>query len=155
MVEILWFVFDLWNKWKIWNFYGKNYSSSQATDVSTQNRHSLQKPDWNRAFLSQDYIRWFKSFGLWFPKWYEINLSDKILNIDFSQGAAKISEVKVGVWKKYMPIGPARTHVRGVSRVSRYFFWPPTLTSGIFAKLWSKSIFSTSFERSISYLFVD
>ena len=30
---------------------------------------------------------------------YEIDLSNEVLNIDFDQGAAKISEVKVGVRK--------------------------------------------------------
>ena len=38
---------------------------------------------------------------LWFPNRYEIDLSNEVLNIDFVQGAAKIPEVKVGVWKKY------------------------------------------------------
>ena len=35
----------------------------------------------------------------------------------------------------------------------QFFFQPLTLTSDIFAAPWSKWIFSTSFERSISYLF--
>ena len=64
---------------------------------------------------------------------YEIDLSNEILNIDFGQGAAKIPEVKVGDWKKYLPISPVRTIEPGVSRDGRYFFQTPTLTSGIFA----------------------
>ena len=55
------------------------------------------------------------------------------LNIDFGLGAAKISEVKVGGKKKYLPSGRVRTHAHAVGRVGRYFFGPPTLTSDIFA----------------------
>ena len=47
------------------------------------------------------------------------------------------------------------TNAPGAGRFGRYFFCPPTLTSDIFAVPWPKSIFSTSFERSISYLFGD
>ena len=35
-------------------------------------------------------------------KIYKIN-PDEVLNVDFDKGAAKIPEVKVGVWKKYLP----------------------------------------------------
>ena len=52
---------------------------------------------------------------------------------DIGQGAAKISEVKVGGPKKYLPISPVQTHVPGASQEDRYFFGPPTLTSDIFA----------------------
>ena len=62
----------------------------------------------------------------------EIDLSNEVLNIDFGQGAAKISEVKVGGKKKYLLIGLVRTHAPGVSRVGRYF-QTQILTSGIFA----------------------
>ena len=34
---------------------------------------------------------------------YEIDLSNEVLNIDFGQGAAKISEVNVGVRKRFLP----------------------------------------------------
>ena len=51
-----------------------------------------------------------------------MDLSNEVLNIDFGQEAAKIQEVKVGGQKKYLPIGPVRTHRPGVSRVGRYFF---------------------------------
>ena len=37
---------------------------------------------------------------------YEIDLSNDVLNIDFGLGDAKISEVKVGVGKKYLPTQP-------------------------------------------------
>ena len=44
-----------------------------------------------------------KSLGLWSPSRYEIDLSNEVLNIDFGEGAAMIPEVKVRVWKKYLP----------------------------------------------------
>ena len=36
------------------------------------------------------------SLGLWSPYRYEIDLLYEVLNIDFGQGAAKISKVKAG-----------------------------------------------------------
>ena len=51
-----------------------------------------------------------------------MDLSYEVLNVDFGQGAAKISEVKAGGQKKYLPIGPVQTHAPGVGRVGRYFF---------------------------------
>ena len=44
------------------------------------NKHQI-----NRLTLSKDYIpqKSFKSFGLWSPKRYEIDLSNEALNIDF------------------------------------------------------------------------
>ena len=62
-----------------------------------------------------------------------MDLLNEVLNIDFGQGAAKISEVKVGGRKKYLPSGRVRTRAPAVGRVGRYFFRPPTLTSDIFA----------------------
>ena len=55
--------------------------------------------------MNHDYIpkKYFKSLGLLSPNRYEIDLSNEVLNIDFGQGAAKISEVKVGGQKKYLP----------------------------------------------------
>ena len=49
----------------------------------------------NRATLNHDYIpqKSFKSFGLCTPNRYEIDFSNEVLNIDFGQEAAKISEV--------------------------------------------------------------
>ena len=38
--------------------------------------------------------------GLLWANRYEIDFSNQELNIDFCQGATKISEVKVGGWKK-------------------------------------------------------
>ena len=78
-----------------------------------------------------------------------------MVSIDFGQGAVKISEVKVGVQKKYLPISLVRTHAPGVGRVGRYFFRTPTLTSDNFAAPIPKSMFSTSCKRSISYLLGD
>ena len=58
----------------------------------------VQNPHENGVSLSHDYIpkKSFKSLGLSSPNRHEINLSYEVLNIDFGQGAAKISEVKVG-----------------------------------------------------------
>ena len=73
-----------------------------------------------------------KSLGLCPPNKYEVDLSNEVPNIDFDQGAAKISEVKVGGRKKYLPNGRVRIRAPAVGRVGRYFFHPPTLTSDIF-----------------------
>ena len=62
-----------------------------------------------------------------------MDLSYEVLNVDFGQGAAKISEVKVEGRKKYLPSGRVRTYAPAVGHVGRYFFRPPTLTSDIFA----------------------
>ena len=67
------------------------------------------------------------------PNRYELDLSNEVLIIHFGQGAVKISEVKVGGQKKYLPSGRVRTCAPAVGRVGRYFFRPPTLTSDIFA----------------------
>ena len=90
-----------------------------------------------RDSLSHDYIplKSFKIHGFWSPNRYEIDLSNEVLNIDFDQGTVKISEVKVGGQKKYLPISPVRTHVPRVSQVDRYFFRTSTLTYGTFAAL--------------------
>ena len=66
---------------------------------------SSKKPYFNRAYVvigrysSSKTVPYdsFKSLGLWSPNRYEIDLLNEVLNIDFGQGAAKISEVKVGV----------------------------------------------------------
>ena len=56
------------------------------------------------------------------PNRYEIDLSNEVLNIDFGQEAAKISEVKVGVRKKYLPTqSTAGAWVR-TRPLGRYFF---------------------------------
>lgn len=55
------------------------------------------------------------------PNRYEIDLSNEVLNINFGQGTAEISEVKAGGRKKYLPISIVRTHVPGASQVGRYF----------------------------------
>ena len=63
-----------------------------------------------------------KSPELWSPDRYEIDLSYEVLNIDFGQGAAKISEVKVGVRKKYMPVSLVQIYAPRFVRVGRFFF---------------------------------
>ena len=50
-----------------------------------------------------------------------MDLSKEVLNIDFGRGAAKVSEVKVGGQKKYLPISPVRTHAPGGGQVGKYF----------------------------------
>ena len=65
----------------------------------------------------------FNSIGLWSPNRYEIDLSNEALNIDFDQGAAKISEV---TW----PASGASVWNLAASAIS---YPPPTLTSDIFA----------------------
>ena len=47
--------------------------------------------------MNHDYIPYksFKSLELWFPNIYETYFSNEVLNINFGEGAAKISEVKV------------------------------------------------------------
>ena len=55
-----------------------------------------------------------------------MDLSNEVLNIDFGQGAAEISEVKVGGQKKYLPTRRIRdrcAHTQG--RTGRFFFQPP------------------------------
>ena len=46
----------------------------------------------------------------------------------------------------------AQTDASGVARVGRYSFQLLTLTSDIFAAPWPKSMFSTSFKRSNTYI---
>ena len=50
------------------------------------------------------------------------DLSIEVLNIDFGQGAAKISEVKVGVRKKYLPTWLTRGARVRAGLIGRYFF---------------------------------
>ena len=66
--------------------------------------------------MNHDYIpqKSFKSLGLQSPNIYKKDLSNEVLNIDFGQEAAKISEVKVGGRKKHMPISLVRAHAPGV-----------------------------------------
>ena len=75
----------------------------------------------------------FDGLGLLAPNEYEINLSNEILNIDFGQGASKISEVQIGVWKKYLPTRLTMEQWVRTGPIGRYFFRTLTLTSGIFA----------------------
>ena len=159
-------IYISWNCYTISKFENNKKNSKKATisspilldtDASNQNQHLLHKPYWNWATLSQDYThqKSFKSLGLSSPNRYEIDLSNEVLNIDFGQGGAKILVVKSGLWKKYLPtqLTPgtwARTRL-----IDRYLFWTPTLTPNIFAAPSSRSMFGTSFKRSISYLFGD
>ena len=55
--------------------------------------------------LNQDYIlqKSYHDLGLLAPNRYEFNLSNKVLKIDFGQGAGKISKVKVG-GQKNLPV---------------------------------------------------
>ena len=53
---------------------------------------------------------------------YEIDLSNEVLDIYFGQGAAKISEVKVGGQKKYQPTQPTPGASVRTELVVKYFF---------------------------------
>ena len=53
------------------------------------------------------------------PYRYEIDLLNEVLNIDFGPGAKTITEVKVGVRKKYLLIGLFQTHGPGAGQVGR------------------------------------
>ena len=111
--------------------------------------HLLHKPYWNRVTLSHNYIHQqsLHSLGLLAPNKYDVDLLNDVLNIDFSQGAAKFSEVKAGGWKKYLLTSSASVRI-GLSQ--QFFFQPPTLTFDIFVAPCSKLKFSTLFERSFS-----
>ena len=67
------------------------------------------------------------------PNKYEVDLSNEVLNIDFGQGPAKISEVKVGRRKKYLPTRPTPRRWVRTRLIGGYFFRSPTLISDIFA----------------------
>ena len=66
------------------------------------------------------------------PNRYEVDLLNEVLNIDFGQGAAKISEVKVGGQKKYLPTQPGSNRCALGQPSQQIFFLSPTLTSDIF-----------------------
>ena len=66
--------------------------------------------------------------------------------MDFDQGAAKMSEVKVGGRKKNLPTRLTRGAWPRTGPIGRYFFRTPTLTYGNFA---------TPLQKSILYLFGD
>ena len=61
--------------------------------------------------MSRDYIhqKSLKSLALWPPNRYEVDLLNEVLDINFGQGAARISDVKVVGQKKYLPKSQART----------------------------------------------
>ena len=52
--------------------------------------------------------------------------------------------------KKYLPTWPTSGAWVWIGLIGRYHFWPPTLTSDIFAASCPKSMFSSSFERNKS-----
>ena len=97
--------------------------------------------------------------------WYEIRvlwpnikpikshtLSNEVLYILVSQEVAKIFEVKVGGGKGNSQLGQLELDAPGAGRTGRFFYRPPTLTFDIFAASWLTRLYSTSFERSDSYL---
>ena len=74
--------------------------------------------------MNQDYIpeKSSHSLGLLSSNRYAMDLSNEILTIDFDQWVAKISEVKLGERKKYLPTRPTPgARVRG-GLIGRYFF---------------------------------
>ena len=62
-----------------------------------------------------------------------MDLSNEVLNIDFGQEAAKISEVKLEVIKGIYQLGWPKEHWFKEGLVGRYFFRTLTLTSDIFS----------------------
>ena len=85
-----------------------------------------------------------------------MDLLNEVLNIDFGQRAAKISEVKFGSWKKYLPTRPAPGAWGRTGQVDRYFFQSITLTSDTFAsQIYIKTLISTFHHdvNSITYFF--
>ena len=81
-----------------------------------------------------------KAFGLWFPNRYETDPSNEALNIDFSQGAAMIPEVKVGVGKKYLPIRLTLGACVRTGPIGTYYFWHPTLTAYNSEAIWARHL---------------
>ena len=63
----------------------------------------------------------YHGLGLLAPNRYEVDLSNEVLNIDFSQGTAKISEVKVGL--KKISANSADPGRSGSSRADRQIFF--------------------------------
>ena len=74
--------------------------------------------------MSQHYAPYKSCFelGLLAPNRYEIELLNEVLIIDFGQGAAKISEVKVGGRKKYLPTRPVPDHCTRGQLCRQIFF---------------------------------
>ena len=64
----------------------------------------------------------FHGLELLAPKKNEIDLSNEVLNFDFGQGAAKISEVKVGGRGKYLLTRPVQTDALGSAKLANIFF---------------------------------
>ena len=75
----------------------------------------------------------FHGLELLAPKKYEIDLSNEVINFDFGQGAAKISKVKVGGRKKYLPTRPGSNNCAWGQPSWQIFIQAPTLTFDIFA----------------------
>ena len=71
------------------------------------------------------------------------------------KGLQRYQRSKLEVEKNICRLAQFETNALGASWVGEKFFLPPTLTSDIFVAPWPKSMFSTSFERSITYLFED
>ena len=71
--------------------------------------------------MSQDYVRSksFKSFGLESPNRYEVDLLNEVQKMDFGQGAAKISEVKVGGQKKISHTGQIEDYINEIFVATR------------------------------------
>ena len=74
-----------------------------------------------------------------------MDLSNEVLNNDFGQGAAKISEVKVGGRKKITNSAQFEPMLLESAELADIFFLPLTLTTDIFSAPLPKSMFSTSF----------
>ena len=83
-----------------------------------------------------------------------LDLLNKVLNTDFDQGAVGISEVKVRGGKEHLPTQPSLNQCAWGRLSGQIFFRPPTLTFDIFEAPKPKSMFSTSFKISNTFLFL-
>ena len=111
---------------------------------SQGNKHYINRITLNWAYKPQKSCH---GFGLLSWNRYVIDFSNEVLNV------ARISEVKVGGQKNLLVQLAPGPGALGWSRAK--FFRPPALTSNIFAAPQPKLMFSTSFQRSKTYLFQD
>ena len=81
-----------------------------------------------------------------------LDLSKKVLWVSVGQMAAELQAVKVKGHEKILPISQVRTCFARARLISRIFFKPLTLMTGISDALWPTETHSTSLERSKTLL---
>ena len=77
-----------------------------------------------------------------------LDLSKEVLWVFVGQRTAELPAVKFGGLKKILPSGPVWALFARTGPISRIFCWPPTLTAGSYAALWSTETHHTFLERS-------